>query len=324
MFFLETEKVIKERNIRLFYATLKTLLKFVAEDNLANAPDPRDKIIGFSIKSQGLKTKSRISNSKSRKRNSRAKLNTTSSRDRSLRTRTDKGPPSTKKSVKSIKSRKKSLNVEIVSSPTNNISNSAIKKAVSVGTRKPRSPSNINVYMKPSDGGASASRTKTKKYSYLPFSQKTLKSSKSQFNQQKDLSSMTSLRKSIRNASINKSRGSSRNSRFSEKPNSTSSSVQRKNLLFQKRFATNMSKKGFTDNLKQFKTLGTPKPKEAVQSATGEPNRLFFKRKIMKDRSGVLNKKPNSPHSKRKVSPPSLSHKKDSMLFELNKGRVDY
>lgn len=41
LFFMETTKVIADRNIRLYYATLKNLLKFVADNSLKKVPDPK-------------------------------------------------------------------------------------------------------------------------------------------------------------------------------------------------------------------------------------------------------------------------------------------
>jgi hypothetical protein len=65
LFFLETAKVINEKNLKIYYVTLKNLLKISMDSKLEKAPDPLTNIIGFSL---------RTSNVESPKKSKKAKI----------------------------------------------------------------------------------------------------------------------------------------------------------------------------------------------------------------------------------------------------------
>lgn len=74
LFFLETDTVLKEKNLKIYYVTLKNLLKISKDSSMKKAPDPKFNLVGFSLRTSHLeppkkkkKQKAKTINTKTRK-----------------------------------------------------------------------------------------------------------------------------------------------------------------------------------------------------------------------------------------------------------------
>lgn len=79
LFFLETDTVLKEKNLKIYYVTLKNLLKISKDSSLKKAPDPLMNLIGFSLRTSSMepsksKKKIRPKTSMERKRKNHPKV----------------------------------------------------------------------------------------------------------------------------------------------------------------------------------------------------------------------------------------------------------
>lgn len=49
MFFIESSKVISEKNLKIFYISYKNVMRIVKENAWAKTPDPANCLIGFTL-----------------------------------------------------------------------------------------------------------------------------------------------------------------------------------------------------------------------------------------------------------------------------------
>jgi hypothetical protein len=49
MFFLETEKIVSDKNLKIFYISYKNLCRIISENAYTKTPDPQNCLIGFTL-----------------------------------------------------------------------------------------------------------------------------------------------------------------------------------------------------------------------------------------------------------------------------------